>query len=243
MARKLPLNLVIDLSYISETQLSGRRDETLYLQIVYILVDFGTKVVLNLFIHLLKNENNTLVTFLTSPESQKTLKELKRKKILSEKEYRLSSGNGFNPKAEHFDISLLITLLQNLLPEEILPAPTNGWQKPPLQADYSLSADLLRLRKIRNEFVAHMARPQIPCFKYEKTRTELLIIFSRLTQTIEPHKEAEKIKTEITDKIDSYQVCVGSSRTKEYKSLINEWITTFNEKVVFIYIQNLYVLV
>ncbi|XP_060604845.1 uncharacterized protein LOC132757549 [Ruditapes philippinarum] len=203
----------------------------LYLQIVYMFVGLGTKVLLELFLYLLKHDeiNMSLVDFLKSNETKQKLIKLRNDKVINEKEHRLAKAD--NPKTDDFDISLLLILMRNLLPNEILSPPTHGWTKPPPRTDNTISADLLRLRKIRNDIIAHITRPQIPEPKYDRTRDELIHIFYRLTQKIHPCKSKDAIMKEIQERIDSYQVSVDSPLTNLYISRVQEWNLNFTKKV------------
>ncbi|KAK3105445.1 hypothetical protein FSP39_025398 [Pinctada imbricata] len=71
-----------------------------------------------------------------------------------------------------FDTTLLITLLRNL---SNIPPPSSGWNKDPLPSDTSLGADLLRLRKIRNNH-AHCKDMRIANTDFGKKWSDLTLV-------------------------------------------------------------------
>lgn len=166
-----------------------------FIRIVCMCVDLGTEITLSTFLFF---TNNDVKAFLTTQQTIEELGKLKKSRILTAKEFELATRR--NPRPEHFDISLLVKLMRNLLPANMLEPPQSGWDRYPSKSDQSIAADLLRLRKIRNKIIAHSSECHIPesCFEKEWKTTEEIIV--RITSKIMPDK-TEAIK----DKIIAYE--------------------------------------
>ena len=112
-----------------------------------ILRDFGSDILRDVMLQLLQPD--TLDDVLQSRKAK--IDELYRKKILFRYQYDLLTE--VPPQPEKFDSHLLTTLLIHICPG--VPSPIRGWSQMPEQTDYSLGADIVRLRCMRNKlFVA-----------------------------------------------------------------------------------------
>lgn len=121
---------------------------------------------------------------------------------LREKKSELERSNGFpkqkksklfpdpgdvNP--EEFDIPLLVFLLKNFTK---IPPPSAGWNSDPSPNDNSEAADLLRIRRIRNE-LAHNQNGTLKDSRFESMWKETEIILQRIGKGMFA-QEVEKVK-------------------------------------------------
>jgi hypothetical protein len=129
-----------------------------YQRLISMVIDLGTEVMLLLFFHLKPEEKVT--AFLSKPDVRRKLDYKKRRNILTPRQYRIVTLPYPNPR--EFDLSLLLTLLSYIFEDEIM-APIHGWGTFPSAAsnDFSIGADLLRLKRIRNEIIGHHVKAQL----------------------------------------------------------------------------------
>lgn len=90
---------------------------------------------------------NFFSTFSQSETTASKLCHMRHNNILSETQFNLLSSG--NVTADSLDVGLLFLMLRYVI--ESVGEPTNGWNKDPAHSDYGIAADLLRLRKFRNE--------------------------------------------------------------------------------------------
>lgn len=164
-----------------------------YLRIIRLLVDVGTETVRTLLYK--KKPKSDIIKFLES--KKKTLSKLRRKRVLTQEQFETVTSHSH---ADDFDISLLITLLTNLFPWEE-EAPKHGWRMEVEDSDVSLGADLMRLRKLRNNLVAHRQDARLSSEQFETLWEQI-----------------EKILIRIVIKTDVENVENVTSKIKEYKS-------------------------
>ena len=137
-----------------------------YYRLARLLTEGGTKAVRNAFSY--HHPPRTLAIDLRSQMT--CLETLKKKKVLNERQwYQLFPRNGIPPDSEMFDLTLLLILLRNICG---LHAPSSGWDGKPEKADLSLQANLVRIKRIRNEF-AHMTSTGISKSHFLTIREEL----------------------------------------------------------------------
>lgn len=158
-----------------------------YLRMISMVIDLGTETVLEIFYHFKPRQN--VGEFLSESIVKLKLKELQRRKILKLREFNLV--NSSNPNPDKFDLNLLITLLTNLFRDKI-EEPKRGWETfPPAKDDNSTGADLLRLRRVRNDLVGHVAKAQLSSTLYTKLWTETENVLQRLISIVSHEKEQE----------------------------------------------------
>ena len=81
-----------------------------------------------------------------------TLDKLKKNIILKKDQLELLlPANGNKTDSQAFDVTIIVVLIINCT---TLPAPVNGWYKPPLDSDTSIGANVVRARAWRN-FLSH----------------------------------------------------------------------------------------
>ena len=123
------------------------------------------------------------------------LDKLKHSNVLHQDQYDLLITPYPNP--EEFDISLLVFLLRNICPN--VDPPLGGWtKKQPSVNDFSLGADILRLRHIRNYVYAHRTSTHIREADFERTWEELTNVMLRISK-FGSHIKCQEISTKIDD--------------------------------------------
>ena len=111
--------------------------------------------------------------------------------------------------ANSFDISLLTILLRNICG---LPSPAAGWNAMPIGSDTSVSAEILRIKMIRNEVYGHISTAQLDDAKFETLWRE---ISQPLIKLGIPQQGIDELKqTALSPEEESY-----IERLKEWKEL------------------------
>lgn len=130
----------------------------------------------------------TLATVLATPAIEAELKKLP-------KTFRdiIYPAPGTYGKSEDFDITILSRLLRVACN---LAAPATGWNDEPPQADHSISADLVRIRRRRNEIHAHVGeKMEIEDKTFNAAWFELRGILIRLANFVSADNAKELEKT------------------------------------------------
>ncbi|XP_060595896.1 uncharacterized protein LOC132749965 isoform X2 [Ruditapes philippinarum] len=146
---------------------------TYFLRTTSMYMDLTKDTLLQLFQHLNNNEN--IITFLTTKNTKVKLQDLFQNGVLNKNEYTLVSSCWPNP--EKFDIALLIRLILGLFRGRIS-GPQLGWYTKPQHHDVSLGADLLRLRNTKNELIGHRESENLDEAEYIHifNKTEAILI-------------------------------------------------------------------
>lgn len=83
------------------------------------------------------------------------------------------------PDYNKFDVTLLYTLIRNLL-VCCLPDPAQGWGKEPKTTDTDISDDIERLRLFRNNYYAHANSASVPDIEFEDVWRNLKLAIKRI---------------------------------------------------------------
>lgn len=102
-----------------------------------------------------------------------------------------------NENYSDFDISLLYKLLRLL---SSLPPPKNGWGNSPGQDDRSASANIERIREIKNRYYAHVLEPSLSSSKFGK-------ITENIVQILKELETYNGISTNIQDDVEKLRLC------------------------------------
>ncbi|XP_060571579.1 E3 ubiquitin-protein ligase DZIP3-like [Ruditapes philippinarum] len=193
-----------------------------FYRIISLVVDVGTETLRDIFYWKVPKSN--VVTLFATPGVQSEFKRLKGIKALTEVQYAKVTNK---PDPDTYDISLLTTLLTN---QKIcrISKPKDGWGKVPDQSDISLGADLLRLREIRNEIIAHRNKAQLEVEDYKKIWGNVEIVLLRLAANIdasEKDKVKEKIRSAETRVLEPFH-----DREKKLLQVFIEWQKEDNKK-------------
>ncbi|XP_045173279.2 uncharacterized protein LOC123534885 [Mercenaria mercenaria] len=191
--------------------MSDNPDEAAYyLRFISMYIDLGTETVLKVMLYFTPDKD--VQAYLQS--KSKKLHSLKRKKVLSDIEYSLVSGN----RVHQFDISLLITLLTNLYRKKLA---RSNWTSLPDAEDHSIGADLIRLRRIRNSIIGHQTRAKMHKPKFEHLWNGVKTILVRLIHEVEPRSES-RLKKQFAEYRDR-ELDAGNEQGQKYLATLREW--------------------
>ena len=115
----------------------------------------------------------TLPAVLGNPIIKKHLQTLRKNRVLFFPEWEClynSSGPGGYGQSADFDISLLCKLLREICN---LTAPATGWDNMPNIHDYSLQADIVRIRTYRNSIFSHNHCMEVTDANFQKLWIEI----------------------------------------------------------------------
>ena len=87
-----------------------------------------------------------------------------RYSVINATQWKLLFPPSGSPDSNNFDITLLTILLRNICG---LPSPTAGWNVMPSASDTSISAEILRIKMIRNEVYGHISSAQLDDTEFE----------------------------------------------------------------------------
>ncbi|XP_060571575.1 uncharacterized protein LOC132729771 [Ruditapes philippinarum] len=182
-------------------------ERTNYIRTSLMYTDLTREVLFKVFKYLIKSEDIT--GFLSSLEEQNILRELFKKNVINRYDYDLVSGQVLN--LDRFDISLLIRVILNLCKDNIQKQ-QSGWQTKPHPKDEGLSADLLRLRDVRNKIIGHRADAKLSEAEYEKTWAKIKAILLRVVERVDS-KPCENFERRI-NKYKQINVDTDNARVK-----------------------------
>ena len=117
----------------------------------------------------------TLYGYLNTPAVDSKLKGLRTRKVLYTKQW--DTLHRVSVTSAYFDITLLFLLLRNICS---LKPPATGWDGPPSSLDLSMEADLVRIKRCRNELYAHRIAMSVADTDFENTWTEIEAALLRL---------------------------------------------------------------
>jgi uncharacterized protein YacL (UPF0231 family) len=151
--------------------------------------------------------------------------DLKRRRVITEKQYmKLIS----NPDPDEFDLSLILTLLTNIFIGMIDP-PRNGWHGPLDKTDFSLGADLIRLKELRNSTIGHSVNAKINSGDFETLWNQIEEVLVRLNKHIYGNDELE-----INALLENYKKsCLDPCQLheKNYIDILQHWCKELKEEV------------
>ena len=129
-----------------------------------------------------------------------------RKRVIKDQQWDLLFPASGSPDSNNFDITLLTILLRNI---SGLPKPTTGWDVMPPPSDTSISADIARIKILRNQIYGHISRAE-----YDDTT------FKKYWQDI----SGPLIKLGIPQKdVDELKVAPLSPEEESYIEKLKEW--------------------
>ena len=132
-----------------------------------------------------------------------------RYSVINATQWKLLFPPAGPPDSNNFDITLLTILLRNICG---LPSPATGWNVMPPASDTSVSAEILRIKMIRNEVYGHISSAQLDDTKFETLWRE---ISQSLIKLGIPHKHIDELKqTALSPEEESY-----IEKLKQWKEL------------------------
>ena len=88
-----------------------------------------------------------------------------RKRVIKDHQWDLLFPASGSPDSNKFDITLMTILLRNIC---ALPSPTTGWDVMPPPSETTISADIARIKILRNEIYGHIPRAEYDDTTFEK---------------------------------------------------------------------------
>lgn len=174
------------------------KEKTNHVRLSRLLTDVGRRVLQDVLdgIH----PPPSLDAFLTSGHVYSQLIRLKARNVLYQDQWdKLYPPPGVAVSSQHFDITLLFLLLRSVCS---LTPPTTRWDAAPLPTDLSLEADLVRIKRCRNELYAHRVEMALTDVEFNSNWDEIEAALLRLggvryqadiqhlkTASIDPEKE------------------------------------------------------
>ena len=131
-----------------------------YSRVCQLLIDKGG-IALRSALHTV-HPPSTLAAALNANKA--TLQKMK-KRVIKDPQWDLLFPASGSPDSNNFDITLLTILLRNI---SRLPSPTTGWDVMPPPSDTSISADIARIKMLRNEIYGHTAKAEYDDKTFEK---------------------------------------------------------------------------
>ena len=157
---------------------------------------------------------STLDSFLKA--NKKFLRNLR---VITPTQWNLLFPASGSPDSNNFDITLLTVLLRNICG---LHPPTAGWNIEPAASDTSESAEILRIRNLRNKVYGHIPCPQLDNTKFETLWQE---ISKSLIKLGIPQQDIEELKqTPLSPEEENY-----IEKLKEWKELEDDLLSKLNE--------------
>ena len=125
-----------------------------------------------------------------------TFLNLKRRKIIDQNQLdKLYPAASVSPSIKDFDISLLSVLLRNIC--SLKPPRDPIWDKPPSSSDYSTEADIVRVRRFRNEHLGHISNTDVSDGDFQSLWAEFSAPLVRLGIK---QSEIDELKNELLNK-------------------------------------------
>ena len=185
-----------------------------YSRICQLLVDKGGDALRSTF-HV-KHPPSTLAAVLNANKS--VLKKI-RYSVISPSQWNLLFPASGAPDSKNFDITLLTIILRNICG---LSAPKTGWNAMPPTGDTSISADIVRIKLLRNQVYGHIASPQLDDTKFETLWKE---ISKPLVNLGIPQQDIDEAKVApLSPEEESY-----IEKLKEWKELEDDILSKLND--------------
>ena len=135
-----------------------------------------------------------------------------RKRVIKDHQWDLLFPASGSPDSKNFDITLLTILLRNI---SGLSSPTTGWDVMPPPSDTSISADIARIKILRNQIYGHAAKPEYDNTTFEKYWQD---ISGPLIKLGIPQKDIDQLK--VAPLSPEEESCID--KLKEWKEVEDE---------------------
>ena len=142
----------------------SENEKTNHVKVSRLLTGNGRRVMQDVFDTFHPPAN--LHAVLNSPAVKDQLRGLLRRRVLNQHQWDTLYPTSGIAESKNFDITLLFVLLRNIC--NLAPPPSTGhWDKEPLPTDLSQVADLVRIKKCRNELYAHRVQMALTDDEFE----------------------------------------------------------------------------
>ena len=150
-----------------------------------------------------------------------TLKKI-RKCVINDRQWDLLFPASGSPDSNDFDITLLTILLRNIC---ALPSPRRGWDVMPPATDTSVSADIARIKNLRNEIYGHTAKTEYDDTTFENYWQDISTPLIRLG--ISPKDIGDLKVASLISKIEQLAKCDFTSKInnlcKKFQDGTRQW--------------------
>ena len=127
-----------------------------------------------------------------------TFLNLKLRKIIDQNQLdKLYPAASVSPSINDFDISLLSVLLRNIYTGSLKPPRDPIWDRPPSSSDHSTEADIVRVRRFRNEHLGHISNTDVSDIDFQSLWAEFSAPLVRLGIK---QSEIDELKNELLNK-------------------------------------------
>jgi hypothetical protein len=196
-------NLIAEIM-ASSSKRKKHNDEANGTRISQLLVNKGTEALRQTFDTYCPP--STLQAVLNIHTNLTVLTQLRRRKIIYDKQWDLLYPTSSNPDSKQFDVTLLSVLLWNIC--NLKPPPT-GWSTMPPDIDKSVEANIVRIKLYRNEFYAHVTSTKVSDSQFDD-------LWPKISQTLYdlgiPQAE-----------IDELETCPLSPEEENYIKILGDW--------------------
>ena len=195
---------------------SSTRKNTNYARLCRLLIDIGTEALRNVFngIH----SPATLHVILSSSSAHcTTLKRLQKRGVLNPTLWgKLYPATASHVSSADFDITLLMVLLRNICGLSP-PGSTGSWDKLPPDSDYSMEANVVRIKCYRNDVHAHASKASVDDSTFNTlwhNISNAIMGLASVTNATLYATAIKKVKTE----------CIDPNAEAHFRDLLNDWI-------------------
>jgi hypothetical protein len=147
-------------------------EQTNFLRLAIMLVDMAPKVLRQVFDHYCPPAN--LLRHLQATPNAQTLNRLYQRKTITQPQWDTIFPLSGSPTSSTYDVTIFVLMLRNVCGVN---PPRTGWDQMPPTSDVSQAADIVRIRRWRNELLAH-------AHKAETSNTSFTQLWKQVSEVI-----------------------------------------------------------
>ena len=211
----------------STSSLLGSSDETVYgMKLMRLILDAGAEALRKVLqgihpgtLQVVLSCKSSFSTCTSSTCIYHCLSDLKKRKIINQNQWdKLYPAYPNNPNINDFDITLLSVLLRNIC--GLSPPSTTGWDKFPTPLDFSVEADIVRIKLFRNKHFGHIPHSAVSEADFKALWAE---ISSPLVRLGIDQKEIERLENEECGEEDTKRIWNAcKNAVEENTNVLNE---------------------
>ena len=164
--------------------LSSTNENENYQRLFRLIIRAGTELLRALFDSIYPAES--LANELSDSTTRKKLRDI----LLKPQRDLVYPAPGLFGESRDFDISLLSQLLKTLCPTQ-LPPLCSGWNRLPSTGDFSLTADIVRIKFYRNDIIHKFHRGELSDAEFCSLWDEIKIVLLRIASHISAETKLE----------------------------------------------------
>ena len=164
--------------------LSSTNENENYQRLSRLIIRAGTELLRALFDSIYPAKS--LANKLSDPTTRKKLRDI----LLNPQRDLVYPAPGLFGESRDFDISLLSQLLKTLCPTQ-LPPLGSGWNNPPSTGDFSLTADIVRIKFYRNDIIHKFHSGELSDAEFCSLWDEIKIVLLRIASHISAEAKLE----------------------------------------------------